>query len=239
MLKSYLPLPAGAKRVVEPYLGSGGYSLNQEIPFLGVDADPQVTDLWYWLQREGARQDLIELAARYAEIRDAGDLRKVSGLSEGARLYLKINVCSLVVGQWSSWRIYPQNQLPVWETLRALSQARRGEVHLGRALDVLPRLREGDVLFVDPPYVGTSANYQKEREYDPQETLDLLAGVGSRYPVLFTYGDGAPEVFPGLPWETCLEREVPNFRNGGTVPRTEYACYLNWPPEGDILTLFG
>ncbi len=131
-----------------------------------------------------------------------------------------------MVGQWSSWKVYPQHNLPLADTLHALPSARRVEVQLGDALDYAER--KGDLGFLDPPYIGTRANYESDTGgYQPSQTLNLLGRL--TIPVIFTYGDGAPDIFPGLPWEVVKKRKVPNLRKGGTVDRTEYVAYINWP----------
>lgn len=235
MLSLYRPPPAGVTRVVEPYLGSGAYVLNQpHLRGLGFDLNPYVVDLWTWLQST----DADTLRALDRKLKDAKqktlkpDIREM-GLERGEMLYLKVNVCGLVVGQWSSWGVYPQHHLPLDRTIASLSDARRVEVRLASATQYEPQ--QGDMLFVDPPYVNTSGNYLNEGGYNPQNTLDLLDRCKGM-PVVFTYGDGAPDVFPGLPWEVVSVRQVPNFRRGGVVTRKEYVAYLNWPKDDPVVT---
>ena len=239
MLQHYRPPPRGCSRIVEPYLGSSAYSLNHDLPALGYDTDPNVVALWHWLQEVGA-EELRALGALYRRARSQTpkfDIREL-GLSQGAELYLKINVCSLVVGQWSSWTTYPQHELPIRTTLRALCAGRRVRVEHGDGSKHTPL--PGDLLFVDPPYRGTSGNYVGEDSYSPAHTLALIEGCSN--PVVFTYGSTAPETFPGLPWEVVSRRRVPNMRSGGTVERLEHVAYLNWPPEDvplDVFSFFG
>lgn len=87
-------------------------------------------------------------------------------------------------------------------------------------------------MFIDPPYVKTSANYisQKNRnielDYRPEDTVELIGSL--RSPIIFTYGTSAPETFPGYNWEVVKTVKVPNTRRGGTVERTEYVSYINF-----------
>ena len=237
LLKFYRKPPPGTRRIVEPYLGSGAFSLNFDFPILGIDADPNVVELWNWLKTV-SEEDLHMLGVLVERERTQNpkfDIRSLD-IPRGAQLYLKVNICGLVVGQWSSWSIYPQHTLPTKKTLESLRKAQETEVLQGDASLYFEHQRPGDLVFLDPPYLNTRANYKRELEYDPKRTLVLLEGVSE--PVIFTYGDGAPNIFPGLPWERLVERRVPNFRNGGTVNRTEYVCFLNWPRESDSISMF-
>jgi len=240
-----LPVPPGTVRMVEPYLGSGSFTLSalkkRAVDVgVGFDLDPNVITLWRWLQEEGAEDALRELSLWYEAQTEKVDVRTIPELSEGARLYLKINVCSVSVGQWSSWSIYPeQHRLPLGATLSWLRWARKMEVLESSALGYEPR--EGDAVFLDPPYAGTSGNYSGEEGYDPKEALAIVdrcreAGV----PVLFSYGDGADQVYPSLPWELVCIRQVPNLRKGGTVERREYLARIGWPSgPPSVFDLFG
>jgi hypothetical protein len=249
MLRRYkdlatLPVPHGTTRIVEPFLGSGAFTLfaleqRAVSEGLGFDLDPNVITLWEWLQAPDAEDALRDLASWYAGQTNKLDIREAD-LSEGARLYLKINVCGAYVGQWSSWSIYPeQHRLPLSDTLRWLKWARRVEVKGGGALAYEPR--EGDAVFLDPPYLGTQGNYAEEASFDPSVAREVVRRCRSaRVPLLFAYGDGASQVYPDLPWEEVCIRQVPNLRLGGTVERREYLALVGWPPGPlSTLDLFG
>ena len=227
MLPHYRRPPPGTLRVVEPYLGSGAYVLNSGLPGLGFDTDSRVVALWRWFHTVGSEeiQSLEDILARARATTTKPDIRDLP-ISEGARLYLKLNVCSAMVGQWSSWKAYPQHRLPIKKTMAALSAARQIEVCHADASSYIEQQRAGDMAFLDPPYLGTHANYASDRGYH-EKTLRLLERL--TVPVLLTYGDGAPDIFSGLPWTAVKTRGVPNLRKGGTTNRTEYAAYLNWP----------
>ena len=97
-------------------------------------------------------------------------------------------------------------------------------------------LRPGDAVLLDPPYLGTRGNYLQETSFDPAGIAEEVSSW--RVPVLITYGTGAPEIFPGLPWELVQIRKVPNIRRGGTVSREEWISRINWPLEQDTIGLF-
>jgi site-specific DNA-adenine methylase len=136
----------------------------------------------------------------------------------------------VIVGQLTAWKIYPQNSLPVESTIKCLPHLKDIEVVHGSANQYVHA--DGDLLFVDPPYVGTTAGYVeksgKKNHEIPYDTNDTIALVSSTTnPVIMTYGDGAGDIFP-YQWELVKRRKVPNVRRGGTVDRTEWVAYVNW-----------
>jgi site-specific DNA-adenine methylase len=224
LLKFYRKPPEGTRRVVEPYLGSGAYLLNSGLPGLGYEANKDLVGLWNWLRKTN-ENELRDLAALVQSRKDKPDVRDLK-LDHGPQTYIRINVCSVVVGQLSSWKIYPQHRLPVEETIRCLPRLKDIDViHAGGETH---QCEEGDMLFVDPPYVGTVGNYiekggkEIERSYDPEDTMRLLE---CQCPALVTYGTNAMEVFPSLHWELVKTIKVPNMRRGGTVDRKEFVSY--------------
>ncbi len=162
------------------------------------------------------------------------EVREIFG--EGASLYFKINVCSVYTGQWSSSQGYPKFSLPLKKTLEALDLAKRVEILEADWRRIGEMLRPGDAVLLDPPYLGTSGNYANENNFDPSGIQEHVLSWG--VPVLVTYGTGAKEIFPGLPWELVQVRKVPNIRKGGTVKREEWISRINWPREQDALDMF-
>ena len=219
--------------MVEPYLGSGAFSINASVPAVGYELNGDLCAMWNWL-KTATPQDLQDLSALVEDCRqrtEKPDVRDMA-LDLGRQTYVRVNCCSVVVGQLSSWKVYPQHSLPIAETAKCLPRLRditvihgRGESHL---------VQDGDLLFVDPPYVGTKGNYVEkgggadiEGEYKPQDTINLLSRVSC--PVIFTYGTNAREVFPQFSWEPVKTVKVPNMRRGGTVDRIEWVTYANFP----------
>lgn len=231
LLKHYRTPPPGTKRVVETYLGSGAFLLAQTHPGLGYDTNGDLVAMWHWLQK-CTRQDLLDLNSDVEKLKlteSKPDVRKL-GLALGPQTYVRINTTGVLVGQLTAWRIYPQNKLPVDNTSKYLEKIRDVEVIHGDAS--LYQHWNGDLLFVDPPYVGTTGGYVEkgkgslEARYKPQDTVNLIDQTTN--PVILTYGDGAQDIFPSYDWQLVATRKVPNVRRGGTVDRSEYVAYVNW-----------
>lgn len=216
-------------RIVEPYLGSGAFSLNQTLPAVGYEINTALVAMWNWL-KECSADDLMELNAfvEDAKSREEKPNVKDMGLDLGPQTYVRVNVCSVVVGQLSSWRIYPQHSLPIQSTLACIPRLRNIEVRNESANAY--EHSAGDLLFIDPPYVGTVGNYKgetnHEKEYRPEDTVRLISSTTN--PIMLTYGTNAPEVFPDYKWHVVKKKKVPNMRKGGTVDRIEYVSYINW-----------
>lgn len=238
-LHHYRPPPDGTARIIEPYLGSGAYTLNQPHPGIGYELNADLCETWWWLQQAAADDlhDLHDLVTRSQQTHPKQDVREL-GLQKGPETYVRLNVCSAVVGQLSSWRIYPQHRLPIEHTIRALPHLHRitvlnkpGETHLAEP---------GDTLFIDPPYIGTTGNYQAtnnrklEHRYQPSDTINLVNNNPTT-PTVVTYGTNAATVFPNWKWTRIATRNTPNLRNGGTTPRHEHVTYLNWSTNPDTL----
>lgn len=221
---------SGIKRIVEPYFGSGAFSMNVDLPALGFEVNPLLVAMYDWL-RESSPEELEALRARVDEIRkskEKPDVRELE-LPEGPQTYVRLNVCSAMVGQLSSWKMYPQHKLPIENTIRCLPRLQHINVILSPASTY--KYEDGDLCFIDPPYVGTKANYlgrkeNIERLYKPEDTVSLISGISG--PIIFTYGTNAKEVFPQYDWEPVLVKKVANIRKGGTITRIEHVAYINW-----------
>jgi len=230
LLGLYRPVPPRVTRIVEPYLGSGAYGLNSGLPLLGYEIDPELVGMWRWLQGvdEKGLRDLDRLVEDRKKLETKPDVRDM-GLESGALTYVRVNVCSVVVGQLSSWKVYPQHRLPIEETIRCLGRLRDVSVVLGRGEDHVPA--DGDGMFVDPPYIGTVGNYGDgvEDGYRAADTIGLIdRAVAADVPCMVTYGTNCREVFPSWSWEKVKDVRVPNMRKGGTVDRSEWVAYLGW-----------
>lgn len=235
LIDRYRRPPVGTRRVVEPYLGSGAYLLSTDLPGLGFETNGDVVAMWKWLS-----------SASPAELKDLNDAHRSfmasaggdgkpdargMNLPVGPQTYVRVNCSGVMVGQLTSWKLNPQHRLPVEGTIRLLPRLKDIEVRHGSANQYVSQ--DGDLLFVDPPYLGTVAGYVEkgrkrnhEEGYSADDTVRLIAGT--KNPIIFTYGDGAAERFPSCPWDKVVVRKVPNIRRGGTVDRTEWVSYLNW-----------
>lgn len=222
------------RRIVEPYLGAGGCILSCNSPALGIDINHNIVDLWRWLKKDATPERLSELQNIVKEAVDKSPDNKPNakdlGLTAGELAYVRINVTGVYVGQLSSWKIYPQHKLPIEQTISFLPRLKNVEVLHGTADRYVEE--DGDVVFIDPPYTHTSANYKQdgkggiEEGYDPASTVRLIRRIKS--PIIFTYGTNAPEVFPEFEWQVVLKKRVPRIRVGGTLERIEHVAYINW-----------
>jgi site-specific DNA-adenine methylase len=187
-------------RIVEPYLGSGSFALShiEGKSALGFEINEDLYDMWCWL-KETTPEELISLQQLVEELKreqEKPDLKDIN-LENGPLTYLRVNVCSVMTGQLSSWKIYPQHKLPIENTIECLPLLKNFEVVLGSGEGF--QNKETDLVFIDPPYLNTTGNYKSvknkklEREYDPQKTVELIARLDC--PVIFTYGTNAKEVF--------------------------------------------
>ena len=197
---------------------------------LGYEIDPELVGMWRWLQGVDERRlrDLEKLVEDRKKLELKPDVRDM-GLESGALTYVRVNVCSVVVGQLSSWKVYPQHRLPIEETIRCLGRLRDVRVMHGRGEDHVPA--DGDGMFVDPPYIGTVGNYGDgvEDGYRAADTIGLIdRAVAADVPCMVTYGTNCREVFPSWSWEKVRDVRVPNMRKGGTVDRSEWVAYLGW-----------
>jgi len=235
-VKHYRKPLAGTKRVVEPYLGSGAYLLSTDLPGLGYEANGDIVEMWKWLQKSSA-VELKEFDDQFRAFkRENSEIIKpdvrLMKLEIGPQTYVRINVTGVVVGQLNSWKIYPQFNLPIEQTIACLSRLKDIEVIHGSANDY--KHQDGDMLFVDPPYINTVGGYVEkhkknhEKTYVATDTLDLIRSTSN--PIIMTYGDGASNIFP-YKWEFVARRKVPNLRRGGTVDHCEYVSYINWPEQ--------
>jgi site-specific DNA-adenine methylase len=241
LIDLYRRIPKGVTRIVEPYLGSGAFSMNSSLPAVGYEINGDLCAMWNWLKTTTPKElhDLNSLVESWKAKTLKPDVRDMN-LEHGPQTYVRVNVTGLIIGQLSCWGVYPQHTLPIEETIRCLPRLRDITVIHGRGED--HKVQDGDLLFVDPPYIGTVANYVEkngkgnsiEKNYDPQHTKDLLRGLIC--PIIFTYGTNAREVFPEYDWQEVKTIKVPNVRRGGTTNRTEWVSYINFKHNESSLT---
>lgn len=227
LLTHYRQPPESTRRIVEPYLGSGAYLMNSSLPAVGYEIAEPVYAMWKFLQ-EASEADLHQLDAmvEWAKTQEEKYPVKKLALPLGMETYIRINVCGIVNGGLSSWVIYPQFSLPIAKTIACLPRIREIAIIHGNGEEYIAQ--NGDMVFLDPPYTRTIAHYGKsggDKLFDPETTRGLLHRL--HVPTIFTYS--APEVFPECPWQFVAKRTVPNFRSGGTIDRSEYVSYINWP----------
>ncbi len=242
LLKFYRKPPTQTKRIVELFLGSGAFSIeHSNIPAIGFEIHPNLCEMWEFLRQANKEQleELREKVEKFSKEQLLIDSTKkpnvkLMNLPKGEETYVRINCTSVYTGQLSSWSLYPQHKLPIDKTLAAIPRIQQIEV-VNKSFETYQE-KEGDLVFCDPPYVGTIGNYGKhnpggstEKNFDPNKVRDFLKTLKNNVPVIFTYGTSCEKVFPDFKWEKVLEKKVPNIRCGGTVNRTENVSYLNWP----------
>lgn len=231
LLPLYKTTPERAKRIVEPYLGSGAFIINSKLPGIGYETNGDIVAMWRWLQKssEAELHDLNELFVRAKQKDEKPDIKEMK-LDLGPQTYMRVNAASLVLGQLKSWKIYPQNTLPINETIACLPRLKDIEIIHGSANNY--KHQDGDILFIDPPYTETDGGYEEKgvvdhtNVYSPSTTNQLISSTNN--PIIFTYGTNAPTVFSNYNWEIVKTVKVPNMRAGGTVDRIEHVSYINW-----------
>jgi site-specific DNA-adenine methylase len=229
LLSAIGPLPLTTQRIVEPYLGSGAFALNATGPAIGYEINLAVCEVWWWLQ--GATPADIRDLGAWTDARRALDSKidvRELRLPIGPETWVRLNCASVVTGQLSSWRLYPQHRLPIEETIRCLARIREIEVIHGNG--ELAEINPGDGLFIDPPYAGTMANYlegdrrRRAEHHDPARTTALISRTDAA--CILTYGTDARSAFPGYEWTVLRTSRVPNMRRGGTTDRTEHVAHI-------------
>lgn len=233
-LLKHLPSPGFRSTIIEPFAGSLAYSFHYRPPsIIAAEANPLVRGLWEWLRVDATEQRLKDLERLKATVKvDARKWAKNYGLSEPEMTLLRLQTSGVYVGQLSSWVLYPQHKLnlkPLIEALPYLQKSLRPMLADFRQV-LEERIDRNSFAFVDPPYLGTEANYKGEGDHGsivPAEVTAVVKSLAKRCPVLFTYGDGAQETFPDFVWKKAVTRKVPMIRTGGTRERTEWYAAIS------------
>lgn len=213
-------LPQGTRRIVEPFAGSCVFSLNSELPWLGFEASHRIAEMWSWLHAV-SKDEVMSLP----EPEDGIDIRAL-GLPLGVQTYYQVNVCGAMTGQLSCWKTYAKkHRLPKTQTIRALPRIRQGQVIHDRASSYV--YNEGDFVFIDPPYRGSFANYDRSTDFlDIQKEVYSVVCQVPKGRGIITYGETAFEDFPDLTWKVLDVLSVPNIRRGGVKTRLEMIHYV-------------
>jgi len=201
-------------------MGAACFSISSGKEWFGIDSNAELVLMMEWLKTVDESQlwELRRYEGKRVSIKDIPERQEI-------KTYLRINISGVYVGQLSSWIIYEQHKLPVEQTIRCLPSIRKGTFYCGDALSYAPE--DGDLVFIDPPYINTEPNYKsKKKDYkymNPSVLSEFVKGL--EVPWIFTYGQGAKELFPDFDWKEVYTRRVPNIRMGGTVERTEHICF--------------
>jgi len=214
--------PKNTERVVELYLGSGAYFLNKsgDLQGLGFEYDKNLCELWWWLQKQ-TKQDIEDLAEyiEYAKtkFKYVQELTNDYGLEKGAELFVRICCCGWSKGVLENSLLFKEYKINVKVDLDKIKQ-----------IEVLNKpcshynYREGDLVFIDPPYIDTYGNYQNSG-YHPDQTRRIIKTI--KGPIIFTYGDNC--TFPEYHWQKLGNKAV-GLQSGESRVRGEYITYINW-----------
>jgi site-specific DNA-adenine methylase len=230
----YLPHPEDAiTTIVEPFAGSLAYSLHHNpANIITAESNVAVRGLLNWLHDDATVDRIMELHELPVPIKI--DVREIVGLTEAERTLLRLQVASVMVGQLSSWTLYPQHGKGLDKVATALPGFQNQQLTMFEDFrDIAIPMTctvENTLVFVDPPYINTDGNYKdRGRDFgriEPQVIEDWVLSLP--YKVLMTYGTGAQELFPRLTWEVAMNRKVPDMRKGGSKERTEWFAKINW-----------
>lgn len=192
-------LPKG-KRLVEPFTGSCTVMLNTDYNFyLAGDSNPDLINFFSLVKSRP--EDLIEAAEYlfnthgdpyYYSVRDLFNKRTASSLEMGAMfLYLnKFGFNGLCRYNQSGAFNVPSGKrknvaVPGVEIINASEKLQGVKLFCGDWLDTLKQVREGDVVYIDPPYIPISptanfSDYTKEGfgEADQIKLRDALLDLG-------------------------------------------------------------
>lgn len=234
-LLKHLPLLLpSTSTIVEPFAGSLAFALaHQPASIVAAEANPLVRELWEYLRSEATDERLAFLETlRPTEKVDAFEWAQRYELTAPETTLIRLQISGAYVGQLSSRVLYPQHTLSLKAERSLLSYIQRALKPVRTSFELCQdEDREGAVFFIDPPFLGTSANYKAPgKDFGGLDAKSLEDWVLSlKCPVLFTYGDGAQDTFPSLVWKKAVTRKVPILRGGGTKERTEWFALRNWP----------
>lgn len=245
-----------ANCIIEPFAGSAAFSLtvrsaideynkstgkNLPVPhILLTDSSRHLINCWNFVA-SATRNRIMELndlvvANNNGKCTDLSDVVTDEELS-----FIKLTCCGVYRGQFVSTKItncersggLGEDRILTAKRLLELEKVRVWNIdcetlverHLDKALKYYDKV----LLFVDPPYVGTLANYDKHGYMEgTQQSLRklLIKAKKLKIPTVITYGD--TDLFKNdLNWKEIAMRKVPRIRCGGTLVRYDYYATLN------------
>lgn len=237
-LVKLLPVPPrNTKHIVEPFAGSMAYGMNHVKHngyLLGFETNTDIFNLWDWLSKSATRAEIKTLEMFLRALPDKTDIPSLD-IPPPHKTLARLTSAGVYTGQLSSRKHYAQHKINFDEIIASLERIQSHAKVFNQ--DFRESLCFGDrcdaMFFIDPPYLGTKANYidkSKGRNLDqsvgPEDLIAFCSALSA--PTIFTYGDGAVDMFPMFDWKVVVERKVPNIRRGGTVIRKEHVALLNW-----------
>lgn len=195
-------LPEG-ERLVEPFAGSCAVMMNTEYPaYLVADVNPDLVNLYRQIKE--FPQQFIMLAWRafsdnrseesYYTIREMFNHHPGLPLLERAAYFLYLNrngyrgMCRY--NQKGNFNVpfgnYVEPYFPLEEIKAFAEKAKRATFICADFTETLNMLKAGDVVYCDPPYDGTFAEYHgggfgKDKQY---ELASVLGDVANRHSVI-------------------------------------------------------
>lgn len=234
----YLENLPSHKRLCELYCGSGSMIFNTTTAGYGIDRNPLVISIYYYLHKSKP-EDIIKLEEFRLRSLEKGitDIRNLdmleiglepwTELCAGALNYIRVNCCGLIAGDFQSYKMYGKKFLPVDRTIECLPKLQSSRFELGEATDYVEQ--DGDLVFLDPPYLDLkkkeiSHMLYKDKSYNPQTTVELINRI--KAPIIFCYGSTAKKVFPMYDWKFIKSKKVGNVKKKNTE-RSEYITFIN------------
>lgn len=218
-LKNYpIVIPEGTKRIVELYGGSATIAMNNpQYDALIYEANSKIASVWEWLK---TLQETDIDALEYLEI---GSDIKSYGFCQGKEYWYRMCQCGVLVGNTVSRKVYAKRKLPTDDLKYLLPRIKEIEV-IGDTCSSYVE-KPGDWVFIDPPYLGTRANYRGDgrcmtNDYHPQDTKDIIKRL--TVPWCMTYGDTCKNDFPEFKWDLAFTTKLPILRGGGSKVRGEW-----------------
>lgn len=211
----HLPKPDGARHICEPFAGSLAYSAYYKPDIVTcAESSELVRELLVYLNRSDPYR-LRWIERLHIERIDIDTFGEKHDLVRAERTLVRLFTSGAYKGQLSSRLLYPQHRVNINEN--TMAWFRNCELRMyddyERALDVTANV-PSVFTFVDPPYLGTSANY--ENPDAPAHALPHTWNDGAHTGIM-TYHDR----LPGYAWNLACVRKVPNMRKGGTTDRNE------------------
>lgn len=233
ILKHLPAPPQGTTHIIEPFAGSMAYAMHYKpLKVTGAEINEQVRGLWEWLRTSATEERLSELER--LKPTEKIDLRTLP-LSEPELTLVRLTISGVYTGQLSSWIAYPQHSMNFKKIAEALPYLRSALQPMLTSFERTAATAEGDgvMVMIDPPYINTKANYKSGGKDLGQVSNEFAKRIESfatplRCPVLFTYGEGAQELFPNFEWKLAVTKKVPLIRTGGVRERPEFYSTLNW-----------
>lgn len=225
--------PIGSTKIVEPFAGSARYGIYHQPEKLYLcEANTDVYELWRWLIEDATEELLTDLEEKRVKItRSVRDLN----LDKARETLMRLTCSGMYVGQLSSWVCYPQHTVDFRPIKELLYWIQNHVELIGRDFRDSHRFDNDPnvTYFIDPPYLGSLGCYidkSTKINHDDVLTVKEIADFVSSLtrPVVFTYGDNAPEIFPMFNWNRLKTKSVPKIFAEGVKTRTEYVAYINY-----------